>query len=138
MNLSNDGLTLWYCTPDTPGPFDEEVVPRLGVSLVLGAHPANPTNSIVVSYRVDSGIIQTLPGRELRTDYARATQYFLVTFPRFVCGDLVEYWPLLSCGGRQAPAAYQAWNFARRFRLEAIRFGIAPGSPTQSAAGNRS
>ena len=34
MNLTHDGLTLWFGTPDTPGPFDEEVVARAGIPAV--------------------------------------------------------------------------------------------------------
>lgn len=118
MNVSHDGLSLWFGTPDAPGPFDDEVVPRAGISLIVGVHPANPTNLVQVSYRVDRGLTQTVPGRELRTDFARGTQYFLVAFPRFVSGEVVEYWPLFSCGGRQVPAADQVQRCRGRFRLE--------------------
>lgn len=123
MNLTHDGLTLWFGTPDTPGPFDEEVVARAGISLLVGAHPANPTNSIVVRYRVDGGIMQSVPGREVRTDHERARQYFSVSFPHLVTGDVVEYWPLLTCGGRQVPAASQSQRFRGRFRLDPKRVG---------------
>jgi len=123
MNLTHDGLTLWFGTPDTPGPFDEEVVAREGVSLLVGVHPANPTNSIVVRYRVDSGIMQSVPGREVRTDHVRGRQYFVASFPSFVTGNVVEYWPLLSCGGRQVPAASQMDRFRGHFRLEPKRVG---------------
>ena len=123
MNLTHDGLTLWFGTPDTPGPFDAEVVAREGVSLVLGVHPANPTNSVVVKYRVDKGIMQSVPGREVRTDYSRDRQYFVVSFPSFVTGTAVEYWPLLSCGGRQVPAAPDMDRFRGHFRLDPRRVG---------------
>lgn len=121
MNLTNDGLTLWFGTPDAPGPYDGEVVPRAGASLIVGVHPAHPTNRIVVSYRVDQGIVQMVPGREVRTDHARGIQYFVVSFPRFVSGESVEYWPVLGCGGRQVPAPQYAARCRGRFRLEASR-----------------
>ena len=123
MNLTHDGLTLWFGTPDTPGPFEAEVVARVGVSLVVGVHPANPTNSILVRYRVDGGLMQSVPGREFRTDHERARQYFSVSFPRFVTGDFVEYWPQLSCGGRQVPAASQWSRFRGHFRLDPKQVG---------------
>jgi len=100
-------------------------VPRVGSSLIVGVHPANPTNAILVRYRVDSGVIQTVPGRDVRTDYARGVQYFSVSFPRFVTGSFVEYWPVLSCGGRQVPAAHQAQRFRGYFRLGPRRAGTA-------------
>lgn len=118
MNLTHDGLTLWFGTPDAPGPFDGEVVPRAGVSLVIGVHPANPSNSVSVRYRVDGGFVQTVPGCELRIDYARGIQYFGVRFAHFPCGSLVEYWPSVSCAGRQAPSEPQRRNFCGQFRLQ--------------------
>jgi len=88
------------------------------VSLVVGVHPANPMNTVLVRYRVDEGVVQAVPGRDVRTDYARGVQYFLVTFPRFVSGHLVEYWPVFGCGGRQVPPADMKRRFRGYFRLE--------------------
>jgi hypothetical protein len=81
--------------------------------------PANPTNAVLVRYRVDGGIVQCAPGREIRVDYDRNSQYFAVTFPAFPTGDVVEYSPTLSCGGRQVPPAHVANRFPSRFRLAA-------------------
>lgn len=118
MNISNDGLTLWFGTPDAYAPFEGEVVERQGVSLVVGAHPANPCNSVVVRFRVDRGLLQTVAGRELRVDYTRDLQYFAAAFPRFVTGQLVEYVPVLSCAGRQVPAYHSSERFRSFFRLK--------------------
>lgn len=119
MNLTNDGLTLWFGTPDAPAPFEGEMVPRDGVSLVVGVHPRNPVNSVVVHYRRDGGFVESVAGREIRADYARNFQYFAVVFPRFVTGQLVEYTPVVSCAGRQAPAPQRVERFRSFFRLEA-------------------
>jgi hypothetical protein len=118
MNLTNDGLTLWYGTADAPAPFDHELVPRRGASIIVGVHPSKPTNTLCVNYRVDRGIVQTVPGREMRVDHQREIQYFAVVFPPFVTGDVVEYSPVLSCGGRQAPPPAVAARFRSSFRLE--------------------
>jgi hypothetical protein len=118
VNLAHEGLHLWYGTPDAPVPFDGEVVPRRGASLVLGVHPSNPTNSVVVQYRVDGGIVRTVPGRELRNDYSRNVQYFVAVFPPFPTGDLVEYTPIFRCGGRQVPPPHVSERFRSGFRLE--------------------
>jgi hypothetical protein len=118
VKLTHEGLSLWYGTPDAPAPLDE-ITPRSGASLVVGVHPANPTNAVNVRYRVDGGIVQSVPGRELRTDYDRDAQYFGVTFPAFPTGDVVEYSPVLSCGGRQVPPAHLANRFPSKFRLAA-------------------
>jgi hypothetical protein len=98
---------------------------------VVGAQPANPTNSLLVRYRVDGGPVQSVPGREVRTDYDRGIQYFAVVFPPFPNGDVVEYSPVLSCGGRRVPPAHLADRFPSKFRLEAnaARRPQAPRSP---------
>src|ERR1700722_9485707 len=64
VKLTNDGLSLWYGTPDAPAPGDGGIVPRSGASLVVGVHPANPTNAVRVQFRVDGGVSQIVPGRE--------------------------------------------------------------------------
>jgi hypothetical protein len=116
--VTNDGLSLWYGTPDARAPEYDSIAPRKGASVVVGVHPANPTNVVKVRYRVDRGLPQTVPGREVRTDHERKVQYFAATFPEFVTGDLVEYVPVLSCGGRQVPSPQEAGRFPSRFRLE--------------------
>ena len=117
MKLSNDGLSLWYGTPDAPAPEDDGIVPRSGASLVVGVHPANPTNAVRVQFRVDGGVTQTVPARELRTDHDRQFQYYMVTFPAFPSGDRVEFSVIASCGGRQVPPPHIASRFPSKFRL---------------------
>lgn len=118
MNLTHEGLSLWYGTPDAPAPTDL-VVPRDGASLIVGVRPANPTNSVHVRYRVDGGIVQSVPGRQLRTDYDRDAQYFAVAFPAFPTGDVVEFSPVLTSAGRQVPPPHIADRFPSKFRLAA-------------------
>jgi hypothetical protein len=119
MNLSNDGLSLWYGTPDAPAPGDDGLVPRRGAALVVGVQPPSPSNTLSVRYRVNNGLVQTVPGRELRTDFQRQIQYFAVAFPAFLTGDVVEYLPVLSCAGRQVPAPNIADRFLSKFHLAA-------------------
>jgi hypothetical protein len=117
LQFTNDGLSLWYGTPDAPAPGDGGVVRRTGASLVIGARPANPTNSVLVQYRVDGGRVQSIPGREMRTDFDRQVQYFAVAFPPFITGDVVEFSVTMSCAGRQVPAPQLADRFPSKFRL---------------------
>jgi hypothetical protein len=131
VNLSHEGLSLWYGTPDAPAPSNGEVMPRRGASLVIGVHPANPTNSVLVRYRVDKGMVQTVPGRELRIDYDRDAQYFAVMFPLLATGDVVEYSAVLGCGGRQVPPSNTAGQFPSNFRLAAM------GARAPQAVGRR-
>jgi len=129
VKLTHDGLSLWYGTPDAPAPFDQEVVARDGVSLVVGVSPASPTNSVAVQYRVDKGFVQSVPGIELHIDQDRSAQYFVIRFPRFTSGNCVEYWPSMRCGGRQVPGAQQ--------RFPRSAFHLAPktaATPAKSPA----
>jgi len=139
VNLTHDGLCLWYGTPDAPAPGDDGVVPRRGASLVVGVNPPSPTNTVLVRYRVDNGIVQAVPGRELRTDYSRQAQYFAVAFPTFTTGELVEYSPVLGCGGRQVPPPHVADRFPSKFRLEPKEALPAPtlGPPAPPPRGVR-
>ncbi len=117
MRLANDGLTIWYATPDAPGPAGDGAVPRSGASIVVGAHPANPTNAVHVRFRVDGGPIRELPAGQTRVDPARDVAYFVARLPPCPTGELVEYGAVLSCGGRQVPPASQADRLPVRFRL---------------------
>jgi Protein of unknown function (DUF3237) len=136
VNFSNDGLSLWYGTPDAPAPGDDGIVPRGGgTSLIVGVHPASPSNSIVVRYRVDGGAVRTVPGRELRTDYDRRAQYFAIAFPPIPTGEVVEFSVVLGCAGRQAPPPHVASRFPSRFRLGAEQRPAARATrPARAAA----
>lgn len=133
MHLTHEGLSLWYGTPDAPAPGDDGLVPREGVSLVVGVKPANPINSLFVRYRVDEGMVHTVPGHELRNDYPRQIQYFLVSFPPFPTGDRVEYAVQLGCGGRQVPAPALAGRLPSGFHL-APRAAVTPAARRPAGA----
>lgn len=134
MNISHEGLSLWYGTPDAPAPGDEGIVPRRGASLVVGVHPAHPANTLDVRYRVDGGIEQRVAGRQLRTDYAKEIQYFGVSFPEFFSGHTVEYLPVLGCGGRQVPPASASTRFPSKFHLAPAQARSVAPAPNASKA----
>jgi hypothetical protein len=117
VRFNNEGLSLWYGTADAPAPAEGERVSRTRASLVVGVRPANPINRVVVSYRVNGGLVTTVPGREVRVDYGTDAQYFAVPFPRLRDGDVIEYSPTLSCAGRQVPAPSIADRFLSKFTL---------------------
>jgi hypothetical protein len=70
-----------------------------------------------------------VPGRELRTDYARQAQYFAITFPAFPSGEVVEYSPVFSCAGRQVPPPHLADRFPSKFRLAPREASVARPAP---------
>lgn len=126
MNISHEGLSLWYGTPDAPAPGDEGVVPRRGASLVVGVHPAHPANTLTVRYRVDGGMERTVVGRHLRTDHEKQTQYFGVSFPEFFGGRTVEYLPVLGSAGRQVPPEVFGARYPSKFHLAPSVERVAP------------
>jgi hypothetical protein len=136
MKLTHEGLSLWYGTPDAPATGFDGLVPRTGASLVVGVHPAHPANSVEVRFRVDEGIVQSVPGRELRTDFGRAVQYFAVAFPPLPSGNVIEYSPVLKCGGRQAPPPHVASRFPSKFPL-APKDALATSEPLRVSTSDK-
>jgi hypothetical protein len=135
VNFSRDGLSLWYGTPDAPAPADDQV-PRAGAGLTIAVSPPNPLNAVKVLYRVDDGVLQSVPARELCTDHARHVQYFRVAFPRFVTGQRVRYCPVATCAGRQVPLTPEAERLPSTFKLEdRIPEPIVVPQPATSPAG---
>jgi hypothetical protein len=127
---TREGLTLWYATPDAPAPLGEVRSP-VGTSMVAGVHPANPTNAVLVRYRVDGGHVRTVPGKELRVDHERQVQYFLVEFPPLPAGSVVEYAPVFSSSGRQVPGPAALDRFPAKFSVS------AQPSPVAAQTGKR-
>jgi hypothetical protein len=94
MQLTNEGLTLWYDTPDAP---------VTDSSVTVGARPAHPANVVVVQCRNEGGFISSLRASEIPSGSARADQYFRVPLPSPASSKL-EILPVLMCSGRQSPA----------------------------------
>jgi len=137
VRQSNEGLSLWYGTPDAPAP-PEVGARRAGTSLVIGVRPPSPANVVEVRYRVDGGVVCHVTAREIQTYFARQVQYFRATFPFLPEGHVVEYSPVLRSGGRQVPAAAAANAFPSKFVLEPVAptsagLGRAAESPGSSA-----
>jgi hypothetical protein len=95
MECSNDGLTLWYDTPDAP---------LLAGSLTVGVRPASPINAVNLRYRIDGGFVRATAASLLPQASPPGEQYFRASLPEAPEGALVEVLPVFTCGGRQAPA----------------------------------
>ena len=119
-------------------PGDDGVVPRSGTSLVVGVHPANPTNTVFVRYRVDGGVIQTVPGKEIRTDYERRAQYFWVAFPPFPPVKSVEYAVIVAAAAVRFRHPMSQTGLPRSFgwRPRSRRSSRPPFRPPAPAARN--
>lgn len=98
MELSGHGFTLWFGTPDTPGP---KAGGAGGPALVtVGVTPSSPRNRVQVRYRVNDSLPQYVQGRLVRTDPANTRQYFLAQLPWMPPGARIEYAPVLTNSGR--------------------------------------
>jgi len=138
MRISHDGLTLWYATPDAPGPF-EDGANRDESTVTIGTQPPNPSNAVAVHYRIDGGKQGVVAAREAGIDHVRKVQYFRATFPAMPEGKVVEYGPVLTCAGRQVPPPRSKPEFPSRFTLaepEPPRAAPSPAAPVAGAAAN--
>src|SRR5438105_4859791 len=119
MKFSNQGLTLWYGTPDAPAPMDNAEQPRQGNTIVVAVQPAAPGNRVDVKYRVDGGPVKAVPAARFRTDFAKRIDYFRATLPHFSTGDKVSYLPVVNGIAGRVPGGDMSHVFPAVFRLGA-------------------
>lgn len=133
MRAENDGLTIWYGGPDTPCP-DEDGAPRTGQSVIAAVKPGSVGNVVNVRYRVGTGPERVTAAYEIGRNYSLDVQYFRAALPPLLEGDLVEYVPVVTCSGRQAPAPNKTEAFSSRFRLADPAPAVPePGSPPRNS-----
>jgi hypothetical protein len=118
MRFQHEGMSLWYGTSDAPAP-NELVTPGTEVIVTVGVEPADASNRIEVSYRLNGGSTQTAPTRWLRGSSSGEAQYFEAHLGPFRDGDRVEYSAICKCAGRQVPSAEEAAKFASSFQVTA-------------------
>lgn len=121
MQCTNDGLTLWYDTTDAP---------VNNGAITIGVRPAHWSNSVTVRYRVDGGVTRFTSARVVSAGFPADRQYFQAAIPGTPPGAVVEFLPVLSCSGRQAPAADEISS--GRFAWCSYRTPVE--SPTVAAA----
>jgi hypothetical protein len=100
MRFEDDGLAVWYGTPDTPGPPDPAPA-DVEMVVVIGAAPPDPDNEVALQFRVDGSEILTVPAAWLRD--ADGARYFAARLPPFRENTHVAYWATLSSAGRSVP-----------------------------------
>jgi hypothetical protein len=130
MRLENQGLTLWYCTPDAPGP--EGVLPA-GTELPVTAavSPQDASNQIDVQYRVNAGAINHISADWFRNNHSGDAQYFTARLPAFAAGDEVDWWITARCAGRYVPAPSDVGIGMVSFKVEPT---VARGSSDDHAS----
>ncbi len=116
MRFENQGLSLWYGTADTPTPT--EVVQQADeITITLGVQPADASNEVEVSYRVNHGPTQRISAKWLRHDLSSNAQYFSARFVGLRIDDTVEYAVVCRCAGRQVPSPGEASRLISSFRV---------------------
>jgi hypothetical protein len=123
FRFEHEGLALWYGGDDTPAPTGDQ--PGQPDPLLIAVAPAHPFNTVTVRYRVDGGLVRTLPAVELVAERRPDRQRFRASFPRLPEGSTVEYAVLLGSAGRQVPPPAAAIGLGPA----PARFRVAPGSP---------
>ncbi|WP_299488456.1 DUF3237 domain-containing protein [Acaryochloris sp. IP29b_bin.137] len=117
MEVSHDGLKLWYGTEDAPAP-ESFVAARQDISITIGVYPLHPANKVTVYYRSDKNrLVQSISGVLQHSDYAASTQYFSVHFPPLLEPQKVKYLVTLSCAGRQVPNVLSTQKFPSSFTI---------------------
>ncbi|WP_146162708.1 hypothetical protein [Nitrosomonas nitrosa] len=93
------------------------IEPGSDVNLMIGVEPADASNQVQLSYRVNGGHVTNIAAEPVR--HVGDTQYFKACLPCSTLrdGDLVEYSAVCQCAGRQVPSAHEAEQFASSFRV---------------------
>src|SRR5215469_3260556 len=121
MRYEQNGISLWYATPDAPAPEgDIRASPAgraTGITLTVAVQPIAARNTVEVLYRVNGGGGLRAQAWLARTDVRANTQYFVASLPEFRVGDTVEYDAVCNCAGRQVPSQEQAEKLGSSFRV---------------------
>src|SRR4051794_6115632 len=119
MRFENDGMALWYGTPDAPAPLDTVSAAtgsnQANVDLTVAVQPASASNSVFVRFRINGGPPQTIAAGFLQHDVFQKAQYFSVAFPTLQVADKVDYIAICQCPGRQVPDKEQAGKLVSSF-----------------------
>ena len=103
MRFDNDGMSLWFGTPDAPSPADT-VPAGAEVPVTVAVHPGGRSNKVEVLFRVNKGHDETVNATWLRNDVQANVQYFTACLPSGLAGGLVEYIPVCRRAGRMVPS----------------------------------
>jgi hypothetical protein len=121
MRFEQNGIVLWYGTPDAPAPSD--LVPAgvsgraIGLTVTVGVQPIAARNTVLVRYWKNGGAETRAQAWLARTDLHAKAQYFETRLPEFNVGETVEYSVECNCAGRQTPSPDQARKLVSSFKV---------------------
>jgi hypothetical protein len=102
MRFDNEGIALWFGTPDAPGP-GETVPAGAEAALTVAVHPGDRSNKVEVCHRINDGSDETVTATWWRNDASANVQYFRARLPACSAGDTIEFIPVCRRAGRTAP-----------------------------------
>jgi hypothetical protein len=117
MQFRNDGLTLSFDAEKPPG----------AEGITVTVQPRNPSNVVLVHYRVDGEGETAVRAHERPNSWSADSQSFRAVLPDLPAGALVEYLPVCQSAGRQVPPL-SVRDFPASFRVP----GRPPGTPGPS------
>ena len=88
MRIENQGLSLWYGTPDAPGP-GTAIPAGAEVPITVGMSPPDASNKVDVHYRINGEAAASLSAAWFRN--TSDAQYFTARLPVFGQDELVEF-----------------------------------------------
>ena len=123
MRYDQNGLSLWYGTPDAPAPEGDVLAAAngrvTGLAVTVAVHPIGARNTVEVRYRVNGGGGLKLQAPLAHIDVRSNAQYFIAHLPEFRVGDRIDYIGVTSWPGGQVPTPDVASTFPSSFRVVA-------------------
>ena len=130
MRFENDGMVLWYGTPDAPAPLDTVSAAAGGhqaiVTITIAVQPASASNSVTIRFSVNGGPPQTVTAAFLQHNIVQKAQYFVATFPTLQVADRIDYIAVCKCPGRQVPDTEQKVRLIVCYRACVVIISVAP------------
>lgn len=115
MRASNQGVSVWFGTPDAPAPSG--VVAAGGdTAITVGLEPPDPAANITILYRINHGAPHTVTAHP-KPQHVTGKQYFGAQLTGFKEGDKVEYVAIYRSGVRQIPSNQEAESHVASFTL---------------------
>jgi len=133
MRFDNDGVSLWFGTPDAPSPTDT-VPAGAEITITIAVQPGDRSNKVEVLYRVNEGFEETVSATWSRNDAQANVQYFRARLPSRLAGDIVEYIPVCRRAGRMAPSNEDIKRARLSLRVTGVAVKASGKSPASGSA----
>src|SRR5471032_2565008 len=113
MRVSQEGVSVWYGTPDAPAPSGN-VAAGADTSVTVGLQPPDAQASVTVLYRINHGAPRTVTALPTHHD-SFGKQYFRADLSGFKAGDKVEYVAIYRSRSLRIPSNHEAETHVATF-----------------------